>query len=247
MAPPFCYKNPSGHSGRNLSFMHDFLIKLSIMLVPALLAVTFHEVAHGFAAERCGDPTARLLGRLTLNPLRHLDPIGTLALLLLGFGWARAVPVNPGNLRRHRLDMVLVALAGPGANFVLAIFFAICLRWSGPVADQLPAEAHRFAIGEPVSLMAAFGLYINVILALFNLLPIPPLDGGRVLVSVLPERLAMNLRRIEPFGLLVIIFLVFGTSMWREVFSPLMFHVVALLAGVQFNTVLHTVQFLFGG
>ena len=227
--------------------MHDILLKLSIMLVPALLAVTFHEVAHGYAAERCGDPTARLLGRLTINPLRHLDPIGTLALLLLGFGWARAVPVNPGNLRRSRQDMVLVALAGPGANLALAILFALVLRWGAPLSGPFPDEGNALLIGEPLSLMAAFGLYINVILALFNLLPIPPLDGGRVLLNVLPEATATILRRVEPFGLILIVFLVFGTSLWQAVFAPLVFKVVAVLAGPSFEVVLRTVQLLFGG
>lgn len=226
--------------------MHDFLLKLSIMLVPALLAVTFHEVAHGYAADRCGDPTARLLGRLTINPLRHLDPIGTLALLLLGFGWARAVPVNPGNLRRTRQDMILVALAGPGANLALAIFSALCLRWGASLGVQ-PADASGLSFGEPITLMAAFGLYINVILALFNLLPIPPLDGGRVLLNILPIGLADRLRRIEPFGLILIVFLVFGTSIWQAFFAPLVFSVVDLLAGPHFETVLRTVNLLFGG
>jgi Zn-dependent protease len=226
--------------------MHDFLLKLSIMLVPALLAVTFHEVAHGYVAERCGDPTARLLGRLTINPLRHLDPIGTIALLVLGFGWARAVPVNPGNLRRSRQDMVLVALAGPGANLGLAIFCALSLRWSATMAAPLPADGQALAFAEPITLMAAFGLYINVILALFNLLPIPPLDGGRVLLNVLPERVAVILQKVEPFGLLLIIFLVFGTSIWQALFAPLVMRVVALLAGPYLEVVVRTVQLLFG-
>ncbi|TLM67908.1 MAG: site-2 protease family protein [Deltaproteobacteria bacterium] len=227
--------------------MHDFLLKLSIMLVPALLAVTFHEVAHGYVADRCGDPTARLLGRLTINPLRHLDPIGTLALLLLGFGWARAVPVNPGNLRRTRQDMILVALAGPGANLMLAIFCALCLRWGVALGAPPAADGGQtLAFSEPISLMAAFGLYINVILTLFNLLPIPPLDGGRVLLNLLPLRLADKLRRIEPFGLLLLVFLVFGTSLWQSFFSPLVFRIVALLAGEHFDVVLRTVQLLFG-
>jgi len=226
--------------------MDDFLLKLSIMLVPGLLAVTFHEVAHGYAAERCGDPTARLLGRLTLNPLRHLDPIGTLALLLLGFGWARAVPVNPGNLRRRRHDMVLVALAGPGANFALAIFCALCLRGGGAPGGPPPVDGQTLAFAEPISLMAAFGLYINVILALFNLLPIPPLDGGRVLLNVLPQRLAAPLQKVEPFGLVLIVFLVFGTSLWHGVLAPLVMRVVALLAGPYLEVVLRTVQLLFG-
>lgn len=227
--------------------MHDFLLKLSIMLVPALLAVTFHEVAHGYAADRCGDPTARLLGRLTINPLRHLDPIGTLALLLLGFGWARAVPVNPGNLRRTRQDMILVALAGPGANLILAIFCALCLRWGAALVGPDAAAGEALSFSEPISLMAAFGLYINVILALFNLLPIPPLDGGRILLNIMPPQLADKFRRVEPFGLLLIVFLVFGTSLWQAFFSPLVFSVIALMAGPDFEVVLRTVQLLFGG
>lgn len=226
--------------------MHDFLLKLSIMLVPALLAVTLHEVAHGYVADRRGDPTARLLGRLTINPLRHLDPIGTLALLLLGFGWARAVPVNPGNLRRTRQDMILVALAGPGANLMLAIFCALCLRWGAALSGSQPVDGHTLSFGEPISLMAAFGLYINVILALFNLLPIPPLDGGRVMLNILPAGLADKIRKVEPFGLLLLLFLIFGTSLWQSFFSPLVFRIVALLAGPHFEVVLRTVQLLFG-
>lgn len=226
--------------------MDDFLLKLSIMLVPALMAVTFHELAHGFVADRCGDPTARLLGRLTINPLRHLDLIGTLAVLVFGFGWARAVPVNPENLRNSRRDMIWVALAGPGANLMLAIFCGLVLRWAGPLLQQNSGAGGAMALWEPVSLMAAFGLYINVILALFNLLPIPPLDGGRVVVSLLPEKLAAMVRRIEPFGLLLIIFLVFGTSLWQKVFGPLVLLIVALGAGPQTDVVLRTMQLLFG-
>jgi Zn-dependent protease len=224
--------------------MHDFFLKLSIMLVPALLAVTFHEVAHGYVADRCGDPTARLLGRLTINPLRHLDPIGTLALMLLGFGWARAVPINPGNLRRIRKDMILVALAGPGANLALAIFCALCLRWGASLSGAQPADGHALSFGEPISLMAAFGLYINVILALFNLLPIPPLDGGRVLLNVLPERLAAPLRKVEPFGLLLIIFLIFATPLWPALLRSLVMLIVAVLAGPHFGVVRDTLQLL---
>ena len=209
--------------------MHDFLLKLSIMLVPALLAVTLHEVAHGYAAERCGDPTARLLGRLTLNPLRHLDPIGTLALLLLGFGWARAVPVNPGNLRRTRQDMVLVALAGPGANLALAIFCALCLRWGVALTGPGPSGGQDLQVGEPLMLMAAFGLYINVILTLFNLLPIPPLDGGRITVSLLPHHLAWRFARLEPFGFPILLVLLF-TGILGAVLYPLVAGFMQLLA-----------------
>ena len=141
--------------------------------------------------------------------------------------------------------MVLVALAGPGANLILAIFFALCLRWGVALSGSAPADGQALAFGEPISLMAAFGLYINVILALFNLLPIPPLDGGRVLMNLLPERLAGKLGRIEPFGLLLIVFLVFGTSLWQAFFAPLVLRVVALLSGPDFDVVLRTVHLLF--
>ena len=225
--------------------MENILLKISIMLVPALLAVTAHEVAHGFAAERFGDPTARLLGRLTLNPVKHLDPIGTIALLVFGFGWARPVPVNPNNLRRSRLDMTWVALAGPSANLMLALFCAVLLRGIVNFATVIPQEGQLFAMIEPIGLMAAFGLYINVILGVFNLLPIPPLDGGRIIMNVLPEKQAMVFRKIEPFGLLLIIFLVFGTSLWQDVLGPLVFSMVALLAGPQIDVVQRTMHLLF--
>ncbi|WP_442856865.1 site-2 protease family protein [Desulfuromonas sp. DDH964] len=227
--------------------MEHILAKISIMLVPALLAVTLHEVAHGFIADKLGDPTARLLGRLTLNPMRHLDPIGTLALLIFGFGWARPVPVNFLNLQRPRRDMILVSLAGPGTNFVLALASALLLRslaWlaGSGVADGSPLGA---AV-EPLRLMAGFSLYINIILGVFNLLPIPPLDGGRVMTGLLPKRQAELLARLEPFGFVIIIFLVFFTSLWRVVLGPVVYHLVALLAGPQAAIVQRAMQFLFG-
>jgi Zn-dependent protease len=200
--------------------MEHIFLKISIMLVPALLAVTLHEVAHGFIAEKFGDPTARLLGRLTLNPIKHLDPIGTIALLVFGFGWARPVPVNANNLRDAKKDMIWVALAGPAANLLLALFSALLLRVVIYIAASLPEGGQLLHLINPVKLMAAFGLYINVILCLFNLMPIPPLDGGRVLMGVLPERQAQMLRKIEPFGMLLILFLIFGTSIWRTTFGP---------------------------
>ena len=227
--------------------MEHILTKISIMLVPALLAVTLHEVAHGFVADKFGDPTARLLGRLTLNPLRHLDPIGTLALLIFGFGWARPVPVNFQNLQRPRRDMILVSLAGPGVNLLLAVVSALLLRglaWLG--GNGLLAGSVLAAGLEPLRLMAAFSLYINVILGIFNLLPIPPLDGGRVMTGLLPHRQAEMLARIEPFGFVIIIFLVFFTSLWRTVLGPAIFLVVGLLAGPQSAIVQRAMLFLFG-
>jgi len=225
--------------------MEHILLKISIMLVPALLAVTLHEVAHGFSAEKLGDPTARLLGRLTLNPIKHLDPIGTIALLVFGFGWARPVPVNANNLRRPKNDMVWVALAGPLANLMLALFCALLLRVVVYVAASLPEASQVLSYIKPVGLMAAFGLYINVILCLFNLLPIPPLDGGRVLMGILPEKQSLMLRRVEPFGMLLIVFLIFGTSIWSVAIGPAVNHVVSLMAGPHMDVVEQTMRLLF--
>lgn len=225
--------------------MENILLKISIMLVPALLAVTMHEVAHGFLAERLGDPTARLLGRLTLNPLKHLDPIGTIALLVFGFGWARPVPVNQNNLRDARGDMIWVSLAGPAANLLLALFSAMLLRVVVHAAAMLPEGSPLIGLVRPVGLMAAFGLYINVILCLFNLLPIPPLDGGRVLMGLLPEKQSLILRRLEPFGMLLIVFLIFGTSLWRSVFGPAVHSVVSFMAGPHLDVVEQTMRLLF--
>jgi Zn-dependent protease len=227
--------------------MEHILAKISIMLVPALLAVTLHEVAHGAVAERFGDPTARLLGRLTLNPLRHLDPVGTLALLFFGFGWARPVPVNYSNLRHPRRDMIWVSLAGPFTNFSVALGSALLLRSLGHFDGDAAAGGSPLAMAiEPVLLMAAFSLYINVILGVFNLVPIPPLDGGRVLAGLLPPRQAEVLARIEPFGFLIILVLVFFTNLWRVFLGPAVSALVSLLAGPQLEVVGRVILFLFG-
>jgi Zn-dependent protease len=225
--------------------MEHIILKISIMLVPALLAVTLHEVAHGFIAEKLGDPTARLLGRLTLNPIKHLDPIGTIALLVFGFGWARPVPVNPNNLRNAQTSMIWVSLAGPSANLMLALFSALLLRVVIYVAATLPESSQFLPFIKPIGLMAAFGLYINTILCLFNLLPIPPLDGGRVLMGLLPEKQSLMLRRIEPFGMLLIVFLIFGTSIWSVAFGPAVHHVVSMMAGPHMDVVEQTMRLLF--
>jgi len=223
--------------------MEHMLIKISIMLVPALLAVTAHEVAHGYVADRFGDPTARLLGRLTLNPVRHLDPVGTLALLFVGFGWARPVPVNFANLRNPKKNMLWVALAGPGANLILAMASALLLHLLGFVESMLPLDISM--VTKPIALMAAFSLYINVILAVFNLVPIPPLDGGRILSALLPSRQAAILARIEPFGFMLVIALVFFTDLWSTVLGPIILSLVAVLAGQHIEVVNAVIRFLF--
>lgn len=225
--------------------MESIVLKISIMLVPALLAVTLHEVAHGFLAEKLGDPTARLLGRLTLNPIKHLDPIGTIAVLVFGFGWARPVPVNANNLRDSRRGMIWVSLAGPTANLLQALFCALLLRAVAGAVFVFPEGSRMLAFIEPIGLMAAFGLYINIILFMFNLLPIPPLDGGHILTNLLPENQARLIGKIEPFGFLILVFLMFGTSLWRSVFGPAVFAVVAWLAGPHIAIVEQTMHLLF--
>jgi len=224
--------------------LEHFIAKISIMLVPALFAVTLHEVAHGYAAERFGDPTARMLGRLTFNPLKHLDPIGTLALLVFGFGWARPVPVNFGNLRHPRRDMIWVALAGPLSNLAVALLSALLLRGLLLLAAELPPESRVIALLQPVALMAGFSLYINVLLGVFNLVPFPPFDGGRVMVGLLPARQGEMLSRFEPFGFIVVLLLIFYTPVWTVVFQPLISALVVLFSGPAVQIVQEAMQFL---
>ena len=220
--------------------MEDIILKISIMLVPALFAITCHEVSHGYVAYRFGDPTASSLGRLTLNPLKHLDIIGTLMVFLVGIGWAKPVPVNFSNLRNPKRDMIWVAAAGPATNFILAVLSAFALR----LVASLPIGGSDFfplaLILRPLSLMLAFSVYINLLLALFNLIPVPPLDGGRVVVGLLPYRQAIAYSRIEPYGMIIIIVLVFFTNLFGYVIAPLLEIGVNILAGPQ-RVLVHTV------
>ncbi|HEX16272.1 MAG TPA: site-2 protease family protein [Deltaproteobacteria bacterium] len=189
--------------------MYSTLQQLSIMVVPILAAVTFHEVAHGWVADRLGDPTPRLAGRLTLNPIKHLDPIGTLVFFVTRMiGWARPVPINPLNFRDPRRGMMWVALAGPAANVVLAMGCGVLYR----TLTSLPVSAASpFAnVLIPLVLMLHIGVVVNLGLALFNLIPVPPLDGGRILAGLLPRERAEVLSRIEPYGFLILLLLIFG-------------------------------------
>lgn len=186
--------------------MHDLMLTLAIWTIPVLLAITLHEVAHGWAALAFGDRTAQLLGRLSLNPLKHVDPVGTIAvplsLLLMSwlmgsqpflFGWAKPVPVSMQNLSHPKRDMAWVAIAGPASNFVQAIVWALLLYVQmGSATEWL----HSMAIA---------GISINLILIALNLLPIPPLDGSRVLTALLPNQLGWQYNRLEPYGLVILI------------------------------------------
>ena len=209
--------------------IENILFKLSIMLVPGLLAITCHEVAHGYIAWRYGDPTARMLGRLTLNPLKHIDIFGTLMLVIVGIGWAKPVPVVIENLRNPKKDMVWVSIAGPVTNILLAIVSAGVLRLILMVPPGSGAEINF--ILQPLSYMVAFSVYINLLLAFFNLIPIPPLDGGHVLMGLLPYRQSAALARIEPYGMILIIVLVFFTPIFHYLLLPLLMAGIQLLAG----------------
>ena len=228
--------------------MDAILMKLSVMLVPALLAIILHEVAHGYMADRLGDPTARLLGRLNLNPLRHLDPIGTVAIFVFGFGWARPVPVNAGNLRNPRRDMIWVSLAGPLTNLFLAILSVLLLRGISLLeSTSLVDSAFFIEFARPLRIMAAFSLYINALLGIFNLMPIPPLDGGRVLAGILPGKQAIWLSRFEPFGFILLLLLIFYTDVGSRVLLPLIHVFTHNLAGAESIYVDQAMRFLFGG
>ena len=198
-----------------------------------LFAITLHEAAHGYVAKHFGDMTASQAGRISLNPLRHIDPVGTILLPLLTFamggilfGWAKPVPVNFAALRNPKKDMLWVAIAGPASNLAMASGWALLYKMG------LTFPENYFA--DPLLSMAKIGMVINVVLMVLNLLPLPPLDGGRVAVSLLPHRQAFQLAKIEPYGMLILIFLAV-TPILSFILSPiigLVFKLLTMLFGI---------------
>lgn len=223
--------------------MEEWIFRVTAVALPAILAITLHEAAHGFVAWRLGDDTAYQLGRVTFNPLRHIDPFGTVLLPALMyfttgfvFGWAKPVPVNFGRLNHPRRDMVWVALAGPGTNFVLALLSAIL--W-GLVNPEHGIIEHWLRAAAEVSIL------VNVILMVFNLIPLPPLDGGRVAVGILPDVLAFPLARLERFGLPILLAAFFLLPMLgRQIGVDL--NIMTWLMGPPVDAVIDLIQILTG-
>ncbi len=216
--------------------------RVAFIALPLLFAVTLHEAAHGWVADKKGDPTARFLGRVTFNPLPHIDPVGTvlmpLMLMVMGapflFGWAKPVPVNFAQLRRPKIDMAWVAAAGPGTNLFLALVSGLLChiivwinpelaRYLGGGAFAMPILRDGFSFWLPLLAMLKVSVGINILLMMFNLIPIPPLDGGRIAVGLLPHKQAHSLSKVEPFGMFLVIALVFldPGGLMRAWFWPL--------------------------
>jgi Zn-dependent protease len=195
--------------------------KIAIWALPVLFAITGHEVAHGWVASKLGDQTARLSGRLTLNPIKHIDLLGTIVipLVLLTvsnfiFGWAKPVPVDARNLRNPRYDMVIVALAGPAANLLMALLWAAIAKLGMGLSPWL---------GVPLAGMGIAGIQINIVLGVLNCLPIPPLDGGRALYNLLPGRAAWYFFRLEPYGFFILLLLMFTNVLSYILMPPIIF------------------------
>lgn len=221
--------------------IEDTIRQISIWAIPVLAAIVFHEVAHGWVAYYFGDPTAARLGRLTFNPIAHIDLFGTIILPLLLivvrspflFGYAKPVPVNFYNLNRPKRDMIWVALAGPMTNILLALGSVLFLKLllSFEFFPNSSYSSYLIAILTPLALMAKNSVVINVVLAVFNAFPIPPLDGGRVLVGLLPEPYSSTLARVEPYGFLIILLLLMSHAM-DAFMGPAVYFLLRLFDGL---------------
>jgi len=213
--------------------------KIAVMALPLIFAIVLHEVAHGWVANKLGDHTARDMGRLTLNPISHIDLFGTIIMPLMLFiltngkmlfGYAKPVPINPYNFRNPKKDMALSALAGPGINMIMAIFSAFALRLVMPAAEGFfPKQAWDW-FSFPLSLMFGYGVIINVVLGVLNLVPIPPLDGSRVVYWLLPNKQASVYYRLEPYGTLILMLLIMFGALGK-IISPIIRPLLSLLLG----------------
>ncbi len=203
--------------------MNQFISDLILLAPPLLLALTLHEVAHGYIAYRLGDPTAKALGRLSLNPLKHLDPIGTIAFFFIKFGWAKPVPVNPGYFRDPKRDMLWVALAGPATNLLLAIISAALAKGLWFMASSLPYSTTAEAILVPLNGMLIDSVWINLVLCIFNFLPIPPLDGSKILMGLLPNHMAASFRKLERYGFIIVLVLAFSGVLGKVIIPVISF------------------------
>ena len=200
-----------------------FALYLLYFAVSVLLTLILHEIAHGYVAYRCGDPTAKMLGRLSLDPRKHLDPIGTLCLVFLGFGWAKPVPINPRNFRNIVKDTMLVSFAGPATNFLLSIGFAVLLRL---LIEFFPlGEWQGNTVWDFFFLMFQTGVVVNIGLGWLNLMPIPPLDGSKILWGVLPPKLGFQYMQLERYGFLVLILLLMTGALGYVLYPLIQFSV----------------------
>ena len=212
--------------------------KIAVMALPLMFAIILHEVAHGWVANKLGDHTARDMGRLTLNPLPHIDIVGTIIMPLLCifflkgiiFGYAKPVPINPYNFQNPKKGMALSSLAGPGINMAMALLFSFLLRVVMPPIKDLVTDQVWKWIAEPIALMLGYGVIINVALAVLNMIPIPPLDGSRLLYWILPNKFAAVYYRLEPFGMIILLALmVFGVL--GDIILPIIEPILTLLLG----------------
>ncbi len=203
--------------------MNDYILQFIVLAPAILLALTVHEFAHGYVAYRLGDPTAKSMGRLTLNPLKHLDPLGTLAFFIIKIGWAKPVPVNPNYFKNPRKDMLWVALAGPVVNLILAVISAIAVKAVWFLAATLPYSSIAEAILVPLNMVLMASVWINLVLCIFNFLPIPPLDGSKILAGILPPDLARSYASVERYGFVIILVLAFSGLLSKMIMPVIAF------------------------
>ena len=221
-----------------------FAILVAAFVVSIMVGLIFHEFCHAWMANRLGDPTPRLMGRLTLNPLAHYDPIGTTMILFAGFGWAKPVPVNPNYAKNPKQAMLLIAFAGPASNLVVAAVAGIPLRFGWvPISGNPAIWAANWTVVDLVGLFLSTVLVLNVFLALFNLLPLPPLDGSKVLMGLLPDRLAEQYQRLEPWGPGLLMLLILAPFVTNGAVSVMI--VIRPLANFLFDLFLGTPGGLF--